>query len=141
MAYYIKFNGMDLGPMTLDQVFAYPVTPDTPVSRDGSPYMPLYTYPELMQGYNNSSSHQKSVQRQDSQRILCGILALLIGTLGIQYFVIGKTTAGILTIVLSICTCGLWGIITLIQGIMILCMSDEDFENKFVNTPKTFPIF
>ena len=127
--------------MTLDQVFAYPVTPDTPVSRDGSPYMPLYTYPELMQGYNNSSSHQKSVQRQDSQRILCGILALLIGTLGIQYFVIGKTTAGILTIVLSICTCGLWGIITLIQGIMILCMSDEDFENKFVNTPKTFPIF
>lgn len=132
---------MDLGPMTIDQVFAYPVTPDTPVSRDGSPYMPLYTYPELMQGYNNSASHQQSVQRQDSQRILCGILALLIGTLGIQYFVIGKTTAGILTIVLSICTCGIWGIITLIQGIMILCMSDEDFENKFVNTPKTFPIF
>ena len=77
----------------------------------------------------------------ESKKTLCGVFALVIGCLGIQYFLIGKTTAGILTIVISLVTLGFWGIITFIQGIMILCMSEEEWERKFVNSNKAFPLF
>ena len=78
---------------------------------------------------------------QDSKRVVCGILAILVGTLGVQYFVIGKTTAGLLTILLSLVTCGCWGIVTLIQGIMMLCMTDAEFERKYVESTSTLPLF
>ena len=77
----------------------------------------------------------------ESKKTLCGVFALVIGCLGIQYFLISKTTAGILTIVISLVTLGFWGVITFIQGIMILCMSEEEWERKFVNSNKTFPLF
>ena len=68
-------------------------------------------------------------------------MAIIFGTLGIQYFLCGKTTAGILTILISLVTCGAWGLITFIQGILMLTMSDEQFEQKFVTSTTTFPIF
>lgn len=80
-------------------------------------------------------------EQEESKKTLCGILAIIIGGLGLQYFLIGKTTAGILTIVITLVTCGLWSTIMLAQGIVILCMSESDWERKFVNSTKTFPLF
>lgn len=76
-----------------------------------------------------------------SKKTLAGIMALLFGALGVQYFVIGKVGAGLLTILLSCLTCGAWELITFIQGIVILCMNDDDFERKYLNPNKTFPLF
>lgn len=70
-----------------------------------------------------------------------GLFAIFLGGLGIQYFYLGKVTGGIISIVLSLCTCGIWTIITFIQGILMLTMSDEDFRDKFVTTTKDFPLF
>ena len=53
----------------------------------------------------------------------------------------GKTGGGFLCILLSLITCGLWSIIPLIQGILMLTMTQEQFESKYVNTPSTFPLF
>lgn len=78
---------------------------------------------------------------QDKSRTTTGILALLLGGLGIQYFYLGKTGAGLITILLSLVTCGAWELITFIQGILILCMNDQEFNRKFVNTTKSFPLF
>lgn len=61
--------------------------------------------------------------------------------MGIQYFYLGKTTAGILTIVISLCSCYIWGLLMLIQGILMLTMSDEAFNEKYVDNDKTFPLF
>ena len=33
------------------------------------------------------------------------------------------------------------GIVALIQGILMLCMSQQDFENKYVNPAVSFPLF
>ena len=74
-------------------------------------------------------------------KVVAGLLAIFLGWLGIHYFYLGKTTAGILTIVLSFCTCGVWEIIMLIQGVIILTMTDKDFYEKYYLTEKTFPIF
>lgn len=137
MTYYIIYNGQVVGPMTLAQVTNYKIDANTQVSVDGVNWAPLFQYPELMQFVQP----QANVKQTDSQRLTFGLLALLIGTLGIQYFIIGKTTAGILTILLSLITCGFWGILTFIQGIVVLTMSDETFLQKYVYSNSTLPLF
>lgn len=137
MSYYIHLNGQNIGPMSEHQMMAYSVNANTTVSKDGGAWAPLYTYPELMAALQSSGA----ASVQDSKRVVCGILAILVGTLGVQYFVIGKTTAGLLTILLSLVTCGCWGIVTLIQGIMMLCMTDAEFERKYVESTSTLPLF
>lgn len=74
-------------------------------------------------------------------KVTAGLLAIFLGYLGIHYFYIGKTSAGLITILLSLCTCGAWSIITLIQGIVMLTMADEVFDAKYVSNDITFPVF
>lgn len=74
-------------------------------------------------------------------RGIAGLLAILLGNLGIQYFYCGRTTAGILAIVVSWCSCGIFSLIWLIQGIMMIVMSQQEFERKYIYTYSTFPIF
>ena len=141
MSYYIEFNGQPIGPMTFEQVFSYPVNDSTPVSRDGSPWAPLYTYPELMQRLHGSNSPQAYDQEISNKKTLCGIMAILFGAFGVQYFVLGKVGGGFITILLSIVTCGLWEIVMLIQGVMMLTMSNAEVEAKYINPDKTLPLF
>ncbi|MDE6311290.1 MAG: NINE protein [Muribaculaceae bacterium] len=136
MMYYITFNGNCVGPMTASQVAAYKVNENTPVSVDGVNWSPLYNYPELMGMINGASNNAV-----DNKKLIAGICAIIVGTLGVQYFILDKPVAGVITILLSIVTCGLWGIVTLIQGIMMLMMTDEEFERKYVYSTSTFPIF
>ena len=66
-------------------------------------------------------------QSPESKRVLCGVLAILLGGLGIHRFILGDTTGGILRIVISVLTCGFGGIVSLIEGIIYLTKSDADF--------------
>ena len=80
-----------------------------------------------------------SVPNQESKRIVAGIIAILIGSLGIHKFILGYTKEGIIilicTFILGIITCGIaaWavGIITLVEGIIYLVKSDEDFVQTY----------
>jgi TM2 domain-containing membrane protein YozV len=68
---------------------------------------------------------------QSSKRVVAGVLGILLGALGIHKFILGYTTQGIVMLLLTIITCGLagWiiGIIGLIEGIIYLTKSDEEF--------------
>ena len=64
---------------------------------------------------------------QESKRVLCGVMGLLLGSLGIHRFVLGDTTGGILRIVITIVTCGVGSLIGSIEGILYLTKSDADF--------------
>lgn len=139
--YYITLNNQTIGPMSLEQMMAYPVSNDTPVSRDGGSWMPLYTFPELMEAYRNSGKSIADNAEITSKKTLCGIMATILGGLGVQYFVLGKVGAGFITILLSVITCGLWQILTLIQGILMLCMTDADFKRKYIDSTSTLPLF
>lgn len=138
MQYYINLQGRTIGPMTREQMMSYPVDANTQVSKEGGAWAPLYTYPELMQSLQSTGSGSTI---EDNKKLACGILAILLGWLGVQYFIIGKTAAGFITILLSIITCGLWEIVTFVQGILMLCMSDAEFKRKYVDNPSTFPLF
>lgn len=141
MQYYIRYNDQTVGPMAAEQLAAYHVDSQTMVSANGGDWKPLYSFPELMQYCSGQSQGQGGDNRVNDRRIACGVLAILVGGFGLQYFLAGKTTGGIINIALTLVTCGLWSLVNLIQGIMILCMSDEEWRRKFVDSPSTFPIF
>ena len=66
-------------------------------------------------------------ESQESKKVVAGVLAILLGGLGVHKFYLGYTTAGIIQLVASIFTCGAAGIIGLIEGIIYLTKSDADF--------------
>jgi len=72
---------------------------------------------------------------------VAGLLAILIGAFGVHYFYLGKVGGGLLTILLSVITCSLWSIVVFIQGILMLCMTNDEFEQKYVRNPSSFPLF
>ena len=78
---------------------------------------------------------------EGKSRGVAALLAILLGGLGIQYFSLGKSTAGIISIVLSLVTCGIWSVIALIQGILMFCMTNEQFRQKYIVNPSSFPLF
>lgn len=144
MKYFITFNGQTIGPMTIDQLVSYPVNQDTPVcTEDNQVWQPLYTHPELMEALNRSAAYRSpsEINTTGKDKILCGILALLLGGFGAHYFYLGKIGGAIICILLTLVTCGAWSIITLIQGILILTMTQAQFEQKYVLSKSTFPIF
>lgn len=146
--WYIMYNGQQVGPMSENELMAYNPTPQTQVWHEGmASWQPLYSFPELMAKLNQQSGFGQrpgvppTIQKSDKDKIVAGLLALFLGWLGIHYFYVGKATAGILTIILSFVTCGIWDILIFIQAIMILVGSQEEFEQKYVFTNKSFPLF
>jgi TM2 domain-containing membrane protein YozV len=72
------------------------------------------------------------VSRQESKRVLAGVLGILLGWLGIHKFVLGYTTQGIILLVVSLFTCAsISSIIGLIEGIIYLTKSDEEFIQTY----------
>ena len=64
-------------------------------------------------------------------KVLFGIMTIIFNSIGVPCFMQGKVGAGILRIVLGMVSCGVITIINeilgIIQGIKILCMSDEEY--------------
>lgn len=102
-------------------------------------------YPDGSQPYVNYQSRGGDNAFDDGpegkSRGVAALLAIFLGGLGVQYFYLGKISGGIITIILSLVTCGVWQVITLIQGILMLCMSNETFRYKYVLSNSTLPLF
>jgi TM2 domain-containing membrane protein YozV len=63
----------------------------------------------------------------ENKKVIAGVLALVLGSLGIHKFILGYTSEGIIQIILSIVTCGIAGIVPFIEGIIYLTKTDEEF--------------
>ncbi len=72
------------------------------------------------------------------KKVLAGILGILFGGLGIHRFILGDTVGGILRIVITIVTCGFGILIGLIEGIIYLTKSDEEFVELYINQKKAW---
>lgn len=62
-------------------------------------------------------------------KIVAGILAILLGGLGVHKFYLGQTGKGILYLIF--CWAYIPAILSFIEGIMILCSNDENFQIKY----------
>ena len=66
-----------------------------------------------------------------TKKVAAGVLAILLGGLGIHKFYLGYTVAGIIQLCLSF-LCGIGGLIGLIEGIIYLVKSDDEFEQTYI---------
>lgn len=78
-------------------------------------------------------------------RGIAGLLAILMGWCGLHYFYIGKTSAGVLFLLIAILSCGILATVTtivaIIQGVLFFTSTQEEFESRWVYSPSNFPFF
>lgn len=70
------------------------------------------------------------------KKLPAGLCGILLGGLGIHKFILGYTTEGLLQIAITIITCGIGSIIGLIEGIIYLTKSDEEFVRTYIQGRK-----
>ncbi|WP_452601486.1 TM2 domain-containing protein [Pontimicrobium sp. MEBiC06410] len=71
------------------------------------------------------------VTSSENKKVLAGVLGILFGGLGIHKFILGYNKEGVILLIASVLTCGAAGIIGLIEGIIYLTKSDEEFYNTY----------
>ena len=74
------------------------------------------------------------------KKILAGILAIVVGSLGVHKFILGYTTEGVIMLLVTVLTCGIAGIVMsvvgIVEGIMYLTKSDEEFVRTYIQNKK-----
>jgi TM2 domain-containing membrane protein YozV len=66
---------------------------------------------------------------QENKKIVSGIFAILLGSLGIHKFYLGYITEGVIQLILGLV--GIGGLIGVIEGIIYLTKTDEDFYQTY----------
>lgn len=70
-----------------------------------------------------------------SKKITAGVLGIVLGSLGVHKFVLGLTTPGVIMLLVTVLTLGFGGMVTgligLIEGIIYLTKSDEEFYQLY----------
>lgn len=74
------------------------------------------------------------------KKVAAGVCGILLGGLGIHKFILGYTTQGVIMLLVTVLTFGFGGLIMgpigLIEGILYLTKSDEDFVATYVTNKK-----
>lgn len=77
-----------------------------------------------------------SAPRDDSKKIAAGVVAILLGSLGIHKFILGMNKPGVIMLLVTLLTCGAGGIVMqvigIVEGILYLTKSDEEFYQTYV---------
>jgi TM2 domain-containing membrane protein YozV/RNA polymerase subunit RPABC4/transcription elongation factor Spt4 len=82
----------------------------------------------------------KAAATGEKSKVAAGLLAIFLGSLGIHKFYLGYSTAGVIMLLLSLVAgCVTFGVVTgivatiaLIEGILYLTKSDEEFDRLYV---------
>ncbi|MEI6085094.1 MAG: TM2 domain-containing protein [Verrucomicrobiota bacterium] len=69
------------------------------------------------------------------KKVVAGIFGILLGGFGVHKFYLGYTKEGIIQILLFL-ACGIGSIIGLIEGIIYLTKSDEEFVATYITGKK-----
>jgi TM2 domain-containing membrane protein YozV len=74
------------------------------------------------------------------KKMAAGICAILIGALGVHKFILGYTTEGVIMLAITVVSCGFLGVVPwvigIIEGIMYLTKSDEEFVRTYIQNKK-----
>lgn len=77
---------------------------------------------------------------EKKDKLAAGLLGILLGALGIHKFYLGYTKEGVTMLLLTLLTCGIgatvMAIFGLIEGILYLTKSEEDFQKTYVENHK-----
>jgi TM2 domain-containing membrane protein YozV len=145
----IGADGREYGPVTVEQMHQWiregRVNAQTKVQPEGSTeWKPLGEIPEFAAAPSPVSPPmlaQPGTRPSGADKKLpAGICGILLGCLGVHKFVLGYTREGIIMLLITVLTCGygaaVVGIIGLIEGIIYLTRSDEEFVQTYVRNKK-----
>ncbi|MCF2706209.1 NINE protein [Arcanobacterium haemolyticum] len=78
----------------------------------------------------------------EKSKVVAGVLAILLGSIGVHKFYLGYHVAGVIMLLATILTLGFGGIVTgpiaLIEGIIYLTKTDPEFEQIYVRGNKAW---
>ena len=115
-----------------DEAAQYCTTCQAPLTSVSTGYQP-------MQSVNQNALADWRALGGD-KKILAGIMAIVLGGLGIHTFVLGYTTEGVIMLLISVLSCGILAVIPsvigIIEGIMYLTKTDEDFVRTYIQSKK-----
>ncbi|HYK21241.1 MAG TPA: TM2 domain-containing protein [Pyrinomonadaceae bacterium] len=104
-----------------------------------APLTPVNTGYQPMQSVNQGAMTDWKAMGGD-KKIVAGILAILVGSLGVHKFILGYTTEGLIMLLVTVLTCGIAGIVMsvvgIVEGIMYLTKSDEEFVRTYIQSKK-----
>lgn len=145
----IGIDGQPYGPVNAEQIRSWlaenRVRADTLVQSEGATeWKPLSSFPEFVSDIKTVppviSATPSDVTQRASNKIAAGVCGILLGGLGIHKFILGYTGAGLIMLLVSILSCGalyfVMHIIGLIEGIIYLTKSDEEFVRIYVDGRK-----
>ena len=113
-------------------------------SEGSTEWKPLISFPELAAEFNVApppvAGHAPVSNPRASNKIPAGVCGILLGSLGVHKFILGYTGAGLIMLLISVVTCGALApivhIIGLIEGIIYLCKTDDEFVRTYVDGRK-----
>lgn len=155
--YYFAINGQQRGPFPVDRLLAEGLIPDALVWTEGmAAWQTARTVPELSTLFANAPAGPTgpvtyaapayppyagaySVPPDiNSKKVLAGVLGIILGGWGIHRFVLGDVVGGILRIIITFATCGIGQILWLIEGVIYLTKSDEEFYRIYMVQKKSW---
>ena len=141
----IGADGREYGPVTAEQLRQWVgegrVNAQTLVQPEGgTDWKALANYPAVMPPVAPPISQPAlgSTARLPGadKKISAGICGILLGSLGIHKFILGYTSQAVTMLLITVLTCGIGGcvmhVIGLIEGIIYLTKSDEEFVATYV---------
>jgi len=150
----IGADGQAYGPANAEQIKRWiaegRARSETLVQAEGSTdWKPLAAFPELANVAQpppisaqppSINPYSSSVEARASNKVAAGICGILLGGIGIHKFILGYTGAGLIMLLGSVLTCGLaypiFHLLGLIEGIVYLTKSDEEFVRIYVDGRK-----
>lgn len=86
---------------------------------------------------NNIASENQNLKKvKPENKLAAGLCGIFLGAFGIHKFVLGFSTPGLIMLLTTMLTCGVgalvMGTIGLIEGIIYLAKSDEDFIQNYI---------
>jgi TM2 domain-containing membrane protein YozV len=146
----IGADGRQYGPVGAEQIRRWlaenRLNAQTLLQADGAAdWKPLSAFPELRSAEIKNvpppiAPPAAPVAARASNKIAAGICGILLGSLGVHKFILGYTGAGVVMLLITLLTCGIAGcvvhLIGLIEGIIYLTKSDEEFVRIYVDGRK-----
>lgn len=145
----IGSDGQQYGPASAEQMRAWlrenRVNAQTLIQPDGAAdWKPVSAFPEFAGDLKSASPlavpPPVDLSAKASNKIAAGICGLLLGSFGIHKFLLGYTGAGIIMLLVTLLTCGIAGLVVhvigLIEGIIYLTKTDEEFVRTYVDNRK-----
>ena len=83
---------------------------------------------------------ESNLTEASNKKLAAGLLAIFLGSFGVHKFGLGYNTAGLITLLVTVLTCGVagfvMGVIGIIEGIIYLTKSPEEFDAIYLQNSK-----